>query len=306
MALGDSAYSKHLAQAVKDGRISSTQLDEAVRPILETKLRLGLFEDPYIDASLAKQDWEDPEHKTAARIAGERSAVLLKNEGNVLPLKPDSYKKVAVIGPLADSRNDITGSWAFANDVNESVSVLDGLRNTVSGVDFNYAPGVQIARKFPSPFADFFGPKPPKPWTVEEANAEMAKAIQLAKGSDITILVLGEAQDMSGEAASRSLLDLPGREEELLEAVVETGKPIVLVLLNGRPLNIKWASEHVPAILDAWCPGAQGGNAIANLLYGKAVPGGKLPFTWPRTSGQVPIFYAHNTTHAPETQGKRY
>ncbi|HKR85069.1 MAG TPA: glycoside hydrolase family 3 C-terminal domain-containing protein, partial [Terriglobales bacterium] len=134
----------------------------------------------------------------------------------------------------------------------------------------------------------------------------MAKAIQLAKGSDIAIMVLGEAQDMSGEAASRSLLNLPGREEELLEAVVETGKPIVLVLLNGRPLNIKWASEHVPAILDAWYPGAQGGNAIANLLYGKAVPGGKLPFTWPRTSGQVPIFYAHNTTHAPENQGKRY
>ncbi|HKR83685.1 MAG TPA: glycoside hydrolase family 3 N-terminal domain-containing protein, partial [Terriglobales bacterium] len=155
MALGDSAYSKHLAQAVKDGRVTSTQLEEAVRPILETKIRLGLFEHPYVDPSLAKQDGEDPEHKTAARIAGERSAVLLKNEGNVLPLKPDFYKKVAVLGPLADSRNDVTGSWAFANDVNESVSVLDGLRNTVPGVDFNYAPGVQIARKFPSPFADF-------------------------------------------------------------------------------------------------------------------------------------------------------
>ena len=306
MALGDSAYAKHLAQALKDGRITSSQLDDAVRPILETKIRLGLFEDPYVDVSAAKQHWQNPEHKISARIAGERSAVLLRNEGNVLPLTADSYKRVAVIGPLADSKNDVTGSWAFANDVNESVSLLAGLRNTVPGVEFHYEPGVQIARKIPSPFANFFGPKPPKPWPEEEANAEIAKAVQLAKDSDIAIMVLGEAQDMSGEAASRSFLDLPEREEELLEAVAATGKPVVLVLLNGRPLNIKWATEHVPAILVAWYPGAQGGNAIANLLYGKAVPGGKLPFTWPRTSGQVPIFYAHNTTHEPQNQGKRY
>lgn len=306
MALGDSAYAKHLSEAVKGRRVTSAQLDDAVRPILETKIRLGLFEHPYVDASAAKQNWQTPEHKSEARIAGERSAVLLRNEGNLLPLKTDSYRKVAVIGPLADSKHDVTGSWAFANDIHESVSVIEGLRNTISGIQFDYTPGVQIARKIPSPFADFFGPKPPAPWTTEQANAEIAKAVQLAKDSDVVIMVLGEAQDMSGEAASRSLLELPGRQEELLEAVVATGKPVVLVLLNGRPLNIKWAAEHVPAILDAWYPGAQGGNGIANLLYGKAVPGGKLPFTWPRTSGQVPIFYAHNITHEPQNQGKRY
>jgi beta-glucosidase len=306
MALGDSAYAKHLAQALKDGRVTSAQIDDAVRPILETKIRLGLFEHPYVDVSAARQNWQDPEHKTEARIAGERSAVLLRNEGDLLPLKAESYQRVAVLGPLADSRRDVTGSWAFANDTNESVSVLEGLRKTVPKVDFKYAPGVQIARQIPSPFANFFGPKPATPWSREQADAEIAKAVDLAKDSDAAVMVLGEAQDMSGEAASRSMLDLPGREQELLEAVVATGKPVVLVLLNGRPLNIKWASQHVPAILDAWYPGAQGGEAVANLLYGKAVPGGKLPFTWPRTSGQVPIFLAHNTTHEPQNQGKRY
>jgi len=306
MAFGDSAYSKHLAQALKEGRVTSTQIDDAVRPILETKIRLGLFEHPYVDVSAAKQNWQDPEHKTEARIAGERSAVLLRNGGNILPLKAQSYPRVAVIGPLADSKPDVTGSWAFANDLTESVTLLAGLRNVVPKVEFSYAPGVQIARKIPSPFADFFGPKPPTPWTSEEADAEIRKAVQLAKDSDAAIMVLGEAQDMSGEAASRSMLELPGREQELLEAVVATGKPVVLVLLSGRPLNIKWASQHVPAILEAWYPGAQGGEAVANLLYGKGVPGGKLPFTWPRTSGQVPIFLAHNTTHEPQNQGKRY
>jgi len=306
MAFGDSPYAKHLAQALQDGRVTSTQIDDAVRPIVETKIRLGLFEHPYVDVSAAKQNWQDPEHKTEARIAGERSAVLLRNQANLLPLKAESYQRIAVIGPLADSKPDVTGSWAFAHDVNESVSVLAGLRDTVPKVEFNYAPGVQIARKIPSPFANVFGPKPSIPWTSAEAEAAMAKAVQLAKDSDAAIMVLGEAQEMSGESASRSMLELPGREEELLEAVVGTGKPVVLVLLNGRPLNIKWAEQHVPAILDAWYPGAQGGKAVAYLLFGKAVPGGKLPFTWPRTSGQVPIFLAHTTTHEPQNQGKRY
>jgi len=134
----------------------------------------------------------------------------------------------------------------------------------------------------------------------------MSKAVTLARSSDLTILVLGEAQNMSGEAASRESLDLPGSEEQLLEAVAATGKPVVLVLMNGRPLNIKWAAQHVPTILEAWYPGTQGGNAVANLLFGDAVPGGKLPITWPRDVGQLPIYYAHNTTQSPENQGKRY
>jgi beta-glucosidase len=167
-------------------------------------------------------------------------------------------------------------------------------------------PGVQISRKFPSFFDDIFKLKPVVPWTAEQAKAEMSKAVSLASASELTILVLGEAQNMSGEAASRDSLELPGREEELMEAVAATGKPVVLVLLNGRPLDIRWAAQHVPAILEAWYPGTQGGNAIANLLFGDAVPGGKLPIAWPRDVGQIPINYAHNTTQAPENQGKRY
>lgn len=134
----------------------------------------------------------------------------------------------------------------------------------------------------------------------------MKKAVDLAAASDLAILVLGENQDMSGESASRESLSLPGDQEELLKSVAATGKPVVLVLMNGRPLDIRWAAQHVPAILEAWYPGTQGGNAVANLLFGDATPGGKLPITWPRDSGQLPIYYAHNTTQAPENQGKRY
>src|SRR5208337_126096 len=216
-------------------------------------------------------------------------------------------KSIAVLGPLADSNKDTTGSWVFANDAGETVTVLQALeRQAGNETHVEYAPGVQIARKFPSPFGGDPLVKKQAAWSEDQAAEEFAKAVQIAERSDIAIMVLGEAQDMSGESASRSSLDLPGKQEQLLEAVVASGKPVILVLLNGRPLNISWAAEHVPAILEAWYPGSQGGSAIVNLLYGKVVPGGKLPFTWPRDVGQVPIFYAHNTTHAPRTQSRRY
>lgn len=307
MALGSSAYSASLPQALRDGRITEQELDDAVRPILETKIRLGLFEHPYVDEAVAKQTIDNPEHRTESRHAAERSAVLLRNEGELLPLKRQTYKSIAVIGPLADSKPDITGPWVFNQDVNESVTVFSGLReHAPKGTQVRYAQGVQIARKFPSPFDMIFKGNHQAAWSSEQAQQEFDKAVQFAKDSDIAILVLGGAQDMSGESASRSSLELPGRQEQLLEAIAARGKPVVLVLMNGRPLNITWASEHVPAILETWYSGTQGGNAIANLLYGEATPGGKLPFTWPRDVGQVPIFYAHNTTQAPENQGKRY
>ena len=175
-----------------------------------------------------------------------------------------------------------------------------------SRAEVNYAQGVHIQRKFPSFFDQIMRIPPEISWTEAQSKDEFSKAIQLASSSDIALLVLGEQQKMSGEAASRESLDLPGDEERLLEAVAATGKPVVLVLMNGRPLDIRWASAHIPAILDVWYPGTQGGNAVANLLFGDAVPGGKLPFTWPRDAGQIPIYYAHNTTQAPENQGKRY
>jgi beta-glucosidase len=307
MALDFTAYSKSLATALERGQVTAQQVDDAVRPILEMKIRLGLFEHPYVDEARSKQILATPEHRTASRQVAERTAVLLRNEGSLLPLKKDGYKKIAIIGPLADSQVDTLGSWAFQFDLPETVTILAGVKNAIgSHAEVNYAQGVHIQRKFPSFFDQIMNIPPEVPWTDAQTRDEFSKAIHLASSSDVAVLVLGEQQKMSGEAASRESLDLPGDEERLLEAVAATGKPVVLVLMNGRPLNIKWASAHIPAILDVWYPGTQGGNAVANLLFGDAVPGGKLPFTWPRDVGQIPIYYAHNTTQAPENQGTRY
>ena len=307
MAIGFTAYSRSLAIAVQRGQITEHQIEDADRPILEMKMRLGLFDHPFVDVERSKQVLSAPEHRTISRETAERTAVLLRDENNLLPLNKSAYKKIAVIGPLADSQIDTIGSWTFQEDLPETVTVLAGLRNKLgSQAEISYAQGAQISRKFPSMFDAIFHAKRQPVWTPDEAKDEMSKAVSLARSSDVAILVLGEAQNMSGESASRESLDLPGEQEQLLESVVATGKPVVLVLFNGRPLNIKWASEHVPAILEAWYPGTQGGNAVADLLFGDAVPGGKLPFTWPRDVGQVPMYYAHNTTQAPENEGRRY
>ena len=307
MAIGFTAYSKSLATAVERGQITAQQIEEAVRPILEMKMRLGLFEHPYVDEARAKQVLASPEHRIASRQVAERTAVLLRNEGRLLPLRKDGYKKIAVIGPLADSQVDTLGSWAFQFDLPETVTVFAGVKNALGArAEVNYAQGVHVQRKFPSFFDEIMRIPPEIPWTDAQSKDEFSRAVRLANSSDVTVLVLGEQQKMSGEAASRDSLDLPGDEERLLEAVAAAGKPVVLVLFNGRPLDIKWASVNIRAILDVWYPGTQGGNAVANLLFGDAVPGGKLPFTWPRDSGQIPIYHAHNTTQAPENQGRRY
>ena len=308
MALGATAYSVGLPPALQSGQITNQQLDDAVLPILEAKFRLGLFEHPYVDEGESSHILADPARRILARQSAEQSAVLLRNEGNLLPLAFSSYKKIAVIGPLADSKSDIVGSWVFDKKKDDPVTVLEALRHRATArTDVQFAQGVQIPlRKFTSPFDALVGWKAQTPWSEEQTTAEFAKATQLAQQSDVSIVVLGESQNMSGEYASSSTLDLPGSQEQLLRAVVATGKPVVLVLMSARPLNLNWASSHVPSILDVWYPGSQGGEAIANLLFGDAIPGGKLPITWPRDVGQVPMFYAHNTTQAPEAAGKRY
>jgi len=225
--------------------------------------------------------------------------VLLRNEGKLLPLAK-TLSRVAVIGPLADSKVDTEGSWVVFGHVPAAVTVLEGIRAKVPGATVTYAPGPEIWRLIPSFFEDITpGPKKPEQ-TLEQAEAAYREALEAAGGADLVIAVMGELANMSGEAASRASLDLPGRQEELLEAVVALGKPVVLVLLNGRPLSINWASENVPAILEAWLPGTEGGNAVADVLFGDAVPGGKLPVTFPRSGGQAPLYYAHNLTHQPE------
>jgi beta-glucosidase len=308
MSIGPTAYSRSLAQALKDGRVTMQQIEDADRYILTAKVKLGLFEHPYVDESKVNAVLNDPEHRTAARIAAERSAVLLRNEGGVLPLKANALKSIAVIGPLADSKVDTIGSWAFQEKLDETVTVFGGLQAKLgSTAKVEFAPGIRMPqRTFPSIFDALFGGKHPEPWSAERTDEGIKNAVDLAKRSDVAIVVLGEEQEMSGESASRESLQLPGDQEKLLKAVVETGKPVVVVLLNGRPLDLRWTSQHVPAILEAWYPGTQGGAAVANLLMGDAVPGGKLPITWPRDEGQIPVHYDHYTTQAPENAGKRY
>jgi beta-glucosidase len=308
MSFGASVYLKNLANAVKRNQVSIKEIDDLVRPLLEAKIKLGLFEHPYADEGKVKATFANPAHREAARTAAQRSAVLLKNENNLLPLSKTRYQKIAVIGPLADSRQDTLGSWSFAMDINETATILAGLKTKPGpGTEVRFAPGVQLKRTFnPSIFDMMLKEKHPPAWAETKAADEFKRAVELAKDSDISLIVLGENQDMSGEYASRSTLDLPGRQLELLQAVAATGKPVVLVLMNGRPLDISWAAENVPAILEAWYPGTDGGNAIADLLFGDAVPGGKLPFTWVKNAGQIPFYYSHNLTQKPGEQEKRY
>jgi beta-glucosidase len=306
MAITDPAYAR-LPEALDSGATSTQVLDASVRRVLEAKLRMGLFDAPYVDEDRAREVLADPAHRQVAQTAAERSAVLLRNEGDLLPLDADRLSSIAVLGPLADSPRDTLGPWVFDFDLDETVTVLEGVRSKVGErVAVEHSPGVPVVQRvFPSLFDMFGGNRPQDPAGFDE-DAEFARAVELARSADVAVVVLGEWQNMIGEAASRSSLELPGRQLELLQAVVATGTPVVLLVMNGRPLDLRWAAEHVPAILDIWYPGTRGGTAVANLLFGDVSPGGKLPFTWPRTVGQVPMVYAHTRSHEPENQARRY
>jgi beta-glucosidase len=316
MAISDPAYA-HLPEALDAGDTDIDTIDASVRRILEAKIRMGLLDDPYVDEDRARQVLADPAHRDVARVAAERSAVLLRNEGDLLPLDADALGSVAVIGPLADSPRDTIGPWVFDFDLDETVTVLAGIRARAgcdrSGHDapdpavrVEYARGVPVVqREFPSLF-DMFGGNTPSDPEGFDADSEFQQAVDLAAGADVAVVVVGEWQNMIGEMASRSSLELPARQLELLQAVVGTGTPVVLLVVNGRPLDLRWPAANVPAILDIWYPGTHGGAAVANLLFGDVSPGGKLPFTWPRTVGQVPMTYAHTISHEPENQARRY
>lgn len=304
MAFG-SAANVNLVEAVRSGRLDEGVLDQAVRRVLIAKIRMGLFENPYVDAGRTEAVLSDPRHREAALAAAEKSLVLMQNMGGVLPLAPDAYKRIAVIGPVADSVDDTLGSWVFVPKYEETVTVAEGVRRRVgSGVQVTTAPGVQLRRGVPSMF-EMFRPSPPA-WTPDQARAEFERAVQAAREADVVILALGEGAMMSGEMASRADLSLPGDQMRLVEAVKALGKPTVAVLLNGRPLDIAALAEDVPGVLEAWYPGTEGGTAVARALFGDVNPGGKLPMTWPRSVGQIPIYYSHNTTKAPAEQGLRY
>ena len=305
MAISDAAYSR-LPAAVADGLIDENVLDTAVRRVLEAKFRLGLFEQPYADAAKAHGVLGATEHREVAQIAAEQSFVLLKNADGTLPLSAENLGRVAVIGQLADSPRDMLGPWVFDHDTAETVTILDGLRSRLSEDVVVHAPGAGILeRKFPSAFdrADPTIASTPADW---DDDAEIDSAVAAAAAADIAVVVVGQRQNQAGEKASTSTLDLPGRQQEQLERITATGTPVILVVVSARPLDVRWANEHVSAILQVWYPGTRGGDAIAATLLGDSSPAGRLPFTWPRHVGQVPFIYSHLRTFQPEEQSTRY
>jgi len=284
MNMVDGSYAT-LAEAIRDGRLPMAVVDDSVRRILRAKFALGLFERPYVDKTREAATLFAPEHLEAARRVAQKSIVLLKNDQSILPLSKD-VETIAVIGPLADSKIDMLGSWFSSGKPEDAVTVLEGVRAKVRAkTRVSYALGTEI----------------------EKGTAEgIAAAAELAKNSSVVLLVLGEAGRMSGEASSRTSLDLPGRQQQLLEAVVATGKPVALVVMSGRPLAIPWAAEHVPAIVWPWFLGTQSGHALADILFGDVNPSGKLPVSFPRSVGQIPIYYAHLPTGRPPVPELKY
>jgi beta-glucosidase len=280
-------FGAHLPRLVEEGRVPQATLDATVRRVLRIKFRLGLFERPYADPAREAKVIAAPEHLSAARQVAGRSMVLLKNEGGILPLKP-GVTKIAVIGPLADDREAPLSHWRGDGRPGDVVTLLAGVRAHVADrpvVKVTYAKGCEIDGGSTDGFAD---------------------AVRAARQADLAIVAVGESARMSGEAASRSSLDLPGHQHELVKGVHATGTPTVVVLYSGRPLTISWVAENAPAILEAWLPGTQGGQAIADILFGDVNPGGKLPVTFPRALGQVPLYYNHLSTGRPPEASKKY
>jgi beta-glucosidase len=298
MDMGSQDYLRNLEALVAEGKVSMGSIDELVREVLIVKLRMGLFEHPYGNTDMKDEVLGKPAHRSATLLAAQKSMVLLRNEGGVLPLSPN-VSSIALIGPLADSAEDIKGPWTCEWD--QAVSVREGLAKALPNTTIHYVQGGDMQRAYPMPWEAREGKPAPALMDAAQMEVELAKAVEAANASELVVMVLGERKDMCGEAASSSTIALGGNQQALLEAVVATGKPVVLVLLNGRPLDITWASENVPAILEAWFPGSEGGNAIADVLTGAVNPGGKLPVSWPRSVGQCPIYYNHNATQSPQT-----
>jgi beta-glucosidase len=277
----------HGEQLLAERRISMKRIDDAVRRILRVKFRAGLFENPYSPflPTEAEAQMLRPDAWAAARNAASRSMVLLQNEGGVLPLDPS--RKTAVIGPLARNQHDMLGPWWGAGRDADVVTVFDGINEQSPGATF--AQGCTLSNT-EAPHADPEGCG---------SDAGFAEAVAVAQAADQVVLALGETREMSGEANSRSTLDLPGRQEELVAAIKATGKPFAVVLFSGRPLALENIVGDAPAILEAWFPGVQAGPAVADVVFGKVNPGGKLPVTFPRRLGQVPIYYNHERTGRP-------
>ena len=283
MDMASSLYHDHLAKLVRSGEIPRAAVDDAVRRVLRVKFALGLFEHPYADEKRENTATLSPDNIALAREAAERSFVLLKNSAGaagvpLLPLSPDT-KTIALIGPLADDAGDMLGSWAGQGRPEDVVTLYAALSQRIGTTRIRYAKGSAI---------------------IEGSDEQIAEAVQQAQQSDLVILALGEnAPEMTGEAASRAHLGLPGRQQQLLEAIAATGKPVVLILFSGRPLTLPWTFEHVPTVLAAWFPGVQAGPALVGTLFGESTPSGRLVVSWPRSVGQEPLYYNALSTGRP-------
>ncbi|MGZ3766618.1 MAG: beta-glucosidase BglX [Mucilaginibacter sp.] len=288
-----------LKKSLKEGKVTQQEIDQACRRVLEAKYKLGLFDNPYksINADVESKTELTEANRLAARETAEHSFVLLKNRGQILPLKKSGT--IALIGPLADNHSEMLGTWVVAGDPSKSVSVIDGIKKAAgSDVNILYARGSNITDdSLLNSRAWFFGMKQIK--DKRPAQEMIDEAVETAKKADVVVAVVGESANMSGESASRSDISIPETQKELLRALVKTGKPIVLVLFNGRPLTLTWEDEHANAILDVWAPGTEAGNAVADVLFGNYNPAGKITATFPRSVGQIPIYYNHKNTGRP-------
>jgi len=287
-----------LKKSLQEKKISMAVIDLACRRILESKYKLGLFADPYkyVDEEKAKTEILSQKNRADAKRIAEASMVLLKNNNQLLPLKKNA--KIALIGPLADNKRDMIGNWSAAGEWKLAISVMEGLKNVAPEMDITYAKGANlvddpaILKQINANGADI---------VADEKTPEklISDAVSAAKKADIAVVVLGESAIMGGEATSRTNLDLLPNQKELLKALASTGKPIVLVLMNSRPLTLTWEDENIPAILETWFSGTESGNAVADVLVGNYNPAGRLTTTFPRNVGQIPLYYNHKNTGRP-------
>ena len=297
MDMESTIYIEELSNLVKEGKVNIDQIDDAVRRILLVKFELGLFDDPYkyCDLVREKKITGSQELMDGALEMAKKSIVLLKNKNNLLPLKKNG-QKIALIGPLAADKNSPLGNWRVAADNNTAVSVLEGLSN-YGGNEIIHSQGVRLVNKIPDGFHEEVQLNLTDKTGISEAK-------EIAEKADVVIMVLGEYGFQSGEGRSRANIDLPGFQQELLEEIHQVNSNIVLVLMNGRPLTLNWPSKNIPAILETWHLGTQSGNAISQVIYGDYNPSGKLPMSFPRSVGQMPLYYNHKSTGRPGADGE--
>jgi beta-glucosidase len=285
MDMESRSYIGNLEKLVNDGKVPVSMVDESVKRILRKKFEMGLFDDPYrfINASREKNMLNRPESREEAREMARKSIVLLKNDKQLLPLSKQ-LKTVAVIGPLAKAKKEQKGFWSLDIDPGEDIpSVMEAMEKAAPMTKFLYAPGCTID---------------------EQSKSSFAEAVETAKRADVVVMAMGEAPDMTGEAKSKANIHLPGVQEDLIKAIIATGKPVVVLLMAGRPMIFNWTADNAQSILYTWWLGSLGGEAIADVLYGDYNPSGKLPITFPRTEGQIPIYYNHFNTGRPAVSDK--